>query len=335
MSKLFSPLDIGALAISHRLILPGLVQLHEVENATHPIPQFDYAERATAQGLLISEPCYVSSAGSASVPYTGLEGPGGIGRWRQVTDAVHCRGGLIVAQLSHLGRLAHSSVTGQRPCAPSSVPARCMVRSIERRLVTAEAPLPLDQAGIDWIIAEYRDAASRAISAGFDGVELNSADGHLPNQFIDDMSNRRTDRYGGSLTNRITFLAEVVDALIKVCGAQRVGVRISPYSEYNDAGDSKPLALYATVLRELRELEIAYVHLVRSDRHGGLLGHRLFDDPDAARTFRAAFSGMLLVSGEFTRELAIEAVQSRWADAIGFGKSFINEPDLAKRLLDI
>lgn len=334
MPKLFSPLDAGELALSHRLVFPGLVQLHPMGKAALRIPKFDYARRATPQGLIISEPCYVSSAGSADAPHTCGAHPEWLREWRRATDAVHYNGGLIVAQLCHVGRLAHSSITGRRPVGPSTRSARCTVRSLHGRWVEAEVPQALDQDGIDSVIAEYQSTAIRAVSAGFDGVELNGADGYLPNQFLDDVVNDRADRYGGAIQNRTIFISEVVHALVQVCGAGRVGVRLSPYSEYNDAQDSAPLALYAAVLQELCDQEVAYVHLVRSDRRGKILGHTPFDDALAERTFRAAFSGAILVSGEFTKDLAIASVKSRWADAVGFGTSWIDDPDFVRRLLD-
>jgi N-ethylmaleimide reductase len=334
MSKLFSPLDAGELALSHRLVLPGLVQLHPAGDALLHFPTFDYAKRATSQGLIVSEPFYVSAAGAVSGSPMYPASPDSLRNWQPVTNDVHAKGGLIVAQLCHLGRLAHSSITGQRPVGPSTRAARCRVRSIDGTWVEAEIPQALDQDGIDSVIAAYQDMASGALSAGFDGVELNSADGYLPNQFLDDVINDRTDRYGGSIHGRTTFVLEVVHALNQVWGAGRVGVRISPYSEYNDAQDSAPLALYAALLQELRDQEVAYVHLTRSDRRGKILGHEPFDDPLAARTFRSAFSGALLVSGEFTRDRAIASVESRWADAIGFGTSYIDDPNLVQRLLD-
>jgi N-ethylmaleimide reductase len=337
MSKLFSPLDAAGLALAHRLVLPGLVQLHEVESSlphSPTTPRFDYARRATSNGLLISEPCYVSLAGSADGSHTSLVHPEGCPGWQQVIHAVHANGGMIVAQLCHMGRLAHSSTTGSRPVGPSTRYARCLVRSIHGTWVASEIPEALDQNGIDKVIAQYKSAAISAVSLGFDGVELNGADGYLPNQFLDDVVNDRADRYGGSIGRRTTFIAEVVHALIQACGAARVGVRVSPYSEYNDAQDSAPRALYAAVLQELSDQEIAYVHFVRSDRRGRISGHEPFDDPLAARTFRAAFAGAILVSGEFTKELAIASVESRWADAVGFGTSLINDPDFIRRLLD-
>jgi len=318
MPKLFSPLNFGAIDLSHRIVMPGLVQLPYARNEGRPTAGA-YAQITTVGGLIIGEPSPISMQGTGHIGSGGLYDRPQVQEWRHITDAVHARKGVIIAQLCHVGRLAHSSINGDGPVSASDRPCRSMVWSAAGNLVPAETPRPLDQRGIDAVIGDYRQAALNAREAGFDAVELNSADGYLPDQFLQDLTNTRTDRYGGMTENRILFLSEVVQALIDVWGRERVGVRLSPCGSYNDIADSDPVELFTAALRQLWEHDIAYVHLVRSRADGTICGHEPFAMPQAAERFRAAFPGIMIVSGNYTRDSAVEAVESRWADAVGFG----------------
>ena len=322
MAKLFTPLNVGALELSHRAVVPGLVPMPRTALASRvPMTRENYARCASAGGLIISEPTQISIQGAGLPAARGLHQASHIEEWRTITNAVHARGGFIVAQLWHVGRVAHSSINQEGPVGPSSIPSSAKVLSESWDFVDAEVPRTLDQSGIDGVISDYRAAAANAKDAGFDGVELNGADGYLPDQFLQDRTNTRIDRYGGSMESRTYFLFEVIETLHEVWGADRVGVRLSPFGELNDISDSAPTELFTETMRSLYDRDLAYVHLVRTTSDGHIDDHRLLDRPVAAR-LRSAFPGVLITSGKYSQSEAIEIVQSRWADAVGISAPF-------------
>ena len=270
MSKLYSSLNMGELQLGHRLVV---------------LSPDDYAGTSTMGGLIISEPCAVSSDVGPRAPRRRLDTREDIEDWRRITGAVHGRGGIIVLRIVHSG-------------------------SANSTLATT-----LDGAGIDAIIADYAACAHRGMLAGFDGVELDASSGNLPDQFLCDRVNAREDRWGGCIENRIHFLSEIVQALADVCGRTRVGVRVSPYRAFSGMGDSDPAALFTALLSVLSDQEIAYVHIVRP----------LFNvDVATTKRFRAAFPDVILLSGNYTLQSALTCIEFRWADAIGFDSAFPN-----------
>jgi N-ethylmaleimide reductase len=278
------------LEVSHRIVVAAASCRNRAnhDGRAQPMPAFDYARRATTGGLIIGESSPTSLQGSGSPSVLGLYQAWHVEEWRQAIDAVHARGGLILAQLWHAGRLAHSSINKQGPVGASEIVASCKVVSAGSTFVDADPPRSLDAAGIDAVIADYRQAALNARAAGFDGVELDAADGCLPDQFLRDGTNRRRDRYGGSSAGRTLFLEEVVQALAGVWGPERVGVHLSPFGRLNDMWDSDSLSLFPDAMSALAEQEIAFVRLARANTDHRAAGGDLAPTSEAM-LLRAAF----------------------------------------------
>ncbi|XVN48579.1 alkene reductase [Novosphingobium rhizosphaerae] len=254
-----------------------------------------------------------------------------IAGWRAITDAVHERGGQIVMQLWHVGRQSHPDIQpdGEAPVAPSAIAA-------EGYGYAAHGPVPftmpraLERAEIAGIIAEFGAGAARARAAGFDGVEIHGANGYLPDQFLQDGTNKRTDDYGGPIENRARFLLEVTQAAIAAFGADRVGVRLSPSGTYGSMSDSDPQATFGYVARKLDGLGIAYLHVVEPRIKGTELIAE--GEPIAVRHLRPLFGGTIIAAGGFDRAGADAVLETGDADAVAFGRAFIANPDLPERL---
>jgi len=257
--------------------------------------------------------------------------------WRNVVDAVHAKGGLIFLQLWHVGRVSHSSYQpgGALPVAPSAVPISAELKTMtaDGKPASYETPRALETAEVAGIVEAFRQAASNAMKAGFDGVEIHGANGYLIEQFLQSRSNLRTDRYGGSIENRARFLMEITQAVIGVWGANRVGVRLSPYGIANDSGEADPMPLYTHVVQALNPLGLAYLHFIEPRSSGAgraEVNHQ--NVPSAMVLFRPIWKGVLITAGGFTGETANAAIAEGHADAIAFGRIFISNPDLPHRL---
>jgi N-ethylmaleimide reductase len=251
-----------------------------------------------------------------------------------VTDAVHAKGGLIVLQIWHTGRISHSSMQpdGALPVAPSAVAAPGMHMDAAGAPVPFETPRALREDEIPGIVARFRQAAENAKAAGFDGVEVHGANGYLLDQFLQDGTNKRGDRYGGSIENRARLLLEAVDAAVEAWGADRVGVRLSPWGKFNGMNDSDPAALFDHVTAALGARGLAYLHLVEARADQNSDTNALDPNaPDAASRFKARFGGKLIAAGGFTREAAARLVAENRSDAVAFGRLFIANPDLPER----
>ena len=337
MSKelLFSPLQLGVLQIPNRIIMAPLTRMRAGPNSVPtPMNAEYYAQRASA-GLIISEGTAVSldAHGYPSAPgiYTAEQ----IAGWRVVTDAVHARGGRIIMQIAHNGRNSHSSLRpdGSVPVAPSAIPGNIPALTRDFQQVKAEIPRALEAGEIPVIVGTFRQAALNAMEAGFDGVELQGANSHLIEQFLEDGTNTRTDNYGGSLKNRARFLLAIIEEVSAAIGSDRLGVRLSPFGQYGGIHDSKPNELFSFVIKTLSEGHLAYLHLIEA--RGSEIG--LSDDlhegaVNNAVLFRSAFKGPLLSAGAYTPASAIVAIEQKHADAIVFGRLFIANPDLVERI---
>ena len=273
--------------------------------------------------------------GNPGVP--GIYSEPQISGWRAVVDAVHARGGLIFLQLWHVGRVSHSSYQpgGILPVAPSAVPISppLMTMTDGGAPQPYETPRALETGEVADVVEGFRQAAINARDAGFDGVEIHGANGYLIEQFLQSKTNLRTDKYGGSIENRARFLIEIADAVIGVWGADRVGVRLSPYGIANDSGEADPMALYSHVVKSLDPLGLAYLHFIepRSSGSGRAeVNHQ--NVPSAMLLFRPLWKGVLMTAGGFSGEAANAAIADGHADAIAFGRLFISNPDLPHRL---
>jgi N-ethylmaleimide reductase len=334
---LFTPVRLGAFDLSHRVIMAPLTRLRSRQpgDVPHALNAEYYGQRASKGGLIITEATDITAQARGYPGAPGIYSPEQIEGWRKVTDAVQAKGGRIVVQIWHTGRVSHSSMQpdGQVPVAPSAVAAPGDHMSATFEPVPFETPRALGLDEIAGLVAAFRTAAENARKAGFDGVEIHGANGYLIDQFLQDGTNRRTDQYGGSIENRSRFLLEVVDAVSTVWGAERVGVRLSPWGRSNGMKDSNPAALYNHVGGELGRRGVAYLHVVepRADQNSDV---NALDPnaPDAAAQVKKAFGGKVISAGGYVRETAAAAIAEGKADAIAFGRLFIANPDLPERL---
>ena len=327
--KLFTPLELGDLTLPNRVVMAPLTSNRALPDGDvpHALNAEYYAQRATA-GLIISEGTQISPEGKGYIQTPGIYSATQVAGWRTVTDAVHAAGGRIFAQLWHVGRISHVSLLpgGQAPVAPSPISAKSQTFTASG-FADASEPRALETEELSRVVADYRRAAENATAAGFDGVEIHAANGYLIDQFLRDGTNRRDDAYGGSAENRTRFLAEVLEAVTQVLPSSRVGVRFSPFSSFNDITDSDPLDTFAVAMSRANDAGLGYVHLVEGETGGARTFPR-----GALVSLRANFSGAHMANNAYTREMAIDAVQSDEADLIAFGALFIANPDLVARL---
>ncbi|MFQ8431094.1 alkene reductase [Amaricoccus sp. W119] len=329
-AKLFTPLKAGALSLRNRVVMAPLTRNRARPRDDAPIDlHVDYYRQRASAGLIISEGTQISPMGKGYAWTPGIHSPAQIDGWRAVTDAVHAEGGTIVAQIWHVGRVSHSSLLpdGAQPVGPSALTAATRTFDGEKFMPTSE-PRAIDIGGIGRVLANYHHAAMNARSAGFDGVEIHAANGYLIEQFMRASSNTRTDAYGGSVENRTRFLEEVVATVSEAIGADRVGVRLSPFSHANGVEIDGAEELYSRAIERISAYGLAYLHLVEGETGG----ERSLPDPEAIARLRALFKGVYIANNGYDREMAIDAVESGAADAVAFGKLFISNPDLVERL---
>lgn len=343
MTTLFDPLRAGDLDLANRVIMAPLTRNRSPNAVPGDLGVEYYTQRATA-GLIITEATAIThqAQGYADVP--GLYGPKQLAGWKKITDSVHSAGGKIVTQLWHVGRISHVSLQpeGGKPVAPSAIQANAKTYIKDEnggQFVETSEPRALQTDEIPGIVEDYARAARSAVDeAGFDGIELHGANGYLLDQFLRSGSNKRTDAYGGSIENRARLLFEVVDAVTAEIGAGRVGIRLSPVTPANDASDPDPQSLFNHVAAGLASRGLAYVHIIE----GATGGERDFSQGETAfdyTAFKAAYrdgggEGAWLVNNGYDGALAKEAVSSGRADAVVFGRLFIANPDLVRRLRD-
>ncbi|MGE5026866.1 MAG: alkene reductase [Betaproteobacteria bacterium] len=323
--NLFTPLQLGLHTLGNRLVMAPLTRNRAgTGNVPQPINVEYYRQRATA-GLIISEGSQISPSAVGYPATPGIHSPEQIAGWKQVTDAVHGRGGRIFLQLWHCGRISHPSLLPDNalPVAPSAIRPQGEVFTYQgpQPFVT---PRALETGEIPGIVEDYRQAAKNALAAGFDGVEIHAANGYLLDQFIRDGANQRTDAYGGSLEGRSRLLLEVAAAVTGVWGADRVGVRLSPINSFNDMRDSNPQKTFEFMAAALNAFDLAYLHGMELDF--GPAPH----DFDFAR-FRRCFKGRYMANGGYDQVRANAALASGYADMVAFGVPFLANPDLPER----
>ena len=322
-SVLFTPLQLGDLTLPNRIIMAPLTRARAgAERLPNAMMAQYYRDRASA-GLIVSEATSVCPMGVGYADTPGIWSDAQVEGWKLVTEAVHQEGGRIFVQLWHVGRISDPMfLDGQLPVAPSAIAPKGNVSLVrpEKSYVTPRA-LNLDE--IPAIVDAYRQGAENAKKAGFDGVEIHAANGYLLDQFLQDSTNKRQDLYGGSIENRARLLLEVVDAVISVWGSQRVGVHLAPRGDSHDMGDSDPLATFSYVMKALGQRHIAFV-FARAGQGDGYIGDQL----------KQAFGkGIYIANQGLTAEAAEQLIAAGHADAVSFGKLFIANPDLPKRLL--
>eukprot|EP00030_Apusomonadida_sp_AF-17_P002183 a2882_39.p2 GENE.a2882_39~~a2882_39.p2 ORF type:complete len:389 (-),score=139.23 a2882_39:235-1374(-) len=328
-ASLFAAVRIGAIQCANRVVMAPLTRMRAapVTNAPHALNVTYYEQRASA-GLIVTEGTQVCAEGQGYFGTPGCFSDAHEAGWRAVTEAVHRKGGKIVAQLWHVGAISHPLVTGGLPLAASAVNPGGFFHVPGGDKVPRVTPQAMTAQEVWETVSKFGHAALVAQRAGFDGVEIHGAHNYLLEGFIRDSSNKRTDEFGGSIANRLRMPLAVVDACAAVFGADRVGIRLSPVSDANGAVlDSTTQETYGTLLRELDARRIAFVHLVEGQTGSA----RRLDGFDFAGV-RALFGGTVIVNNQYTREMALDAVASGHADCVSFGVPFIANPDLVERL---
>ena len=333
MTSLFDPIRFGDIALANRIVMAPLTRNRAPSQQPNDLMREYYTQRASA-GLIVTEATQVCAQGQGYLDTPGLYTPEQVAGWRKITDAVHAAGGRIVVQLWHVGRISHVSLQpgGAAPVSSTARPAKGKTFTADG-FVDCSTPRALRTDEMPGVIEAYRHAARCAIDAGFDGVEVHGANGYLLEQFLRDSINDRSDAYGGSIANRARLLVEVMRAVATEIGGGRTGLRLSPITPVNDAAqDSDAQALYEHVVRALAPLKLAFLHIIEGQTGGARDLSDKGGKPFDYAALRAIYGGPWLVNNGYSRQMAVDAVGSGAADAVAFGKPFISNPDLVRRL---
>jgi 2,4-dienoyl-CoA reductase-like NADH-dependent reductase (Old Yellow Enzyme family) len=320
MASLLDPIQIGDISLPNRVIMAPLTRLRGTPDHIPTQLNVDYYTQRASAGLIISEgiPVVPQGVGYANVP--GIWSPQQVEAWKLVTKSVHNAGGRILAQIWHVGRISDPRfLEGQLPVAPSAIKPAGHV-SLARPVTEYVTPRALETSEIAGIVEGFRKGAENAKLAGFDGVEIHGANGYLIDQFLQDGSNHRTDKYGGAIENRARLMLEVADAAISVWGAKRVGMHLAPRGDSQDMHDSNPAATFGYVARELGRRGLAF-----------LLAREYFGPDRLGPQLKKQFGGVYIVNEKYTRAQAEQVIQDGEADAVAFGQLFIANPDLPAR----
>ncbi len=335
MTKLFTPLKVGAITVPNRIFMAPLTRLRSIEPGDIPTPLMgEYYRQRASSGLIITEATQISFQAKGYAGAPGLHTPEQIAAWKAINAGIHAENGHSSVQLWHTGRISHTSLQPdqQPPVAPSAIAAntRTSLRDEQGRTIREETSTPraLEKAEIAQIVQDFRQAATNAKEADFDLLELHSAHGYLIHQFLSPASNQRTDEYGGSIENRTRFALEVVDAAIAGWSADRIGIRISPLGPFNgldNGDDQEEAALY--YIAELAKRNLAYLHISEPDWAGGKPYSEAF-----RKAIRAIYPGVIVGAGAYTAEKGEELISKGLIDAVAFGRVYIANPDLVTRL---
>jgi len=326
---LFDPFVMSGLPLNNRIVMAPMTRSRADEHGlVSDLHATYYTQRATA-GLIVSEAINISQDALGSPLTPGLFNVAQITAWRRVTDSVHAAGGRIFAQLWHTGRVGHSSVRGGvLPVAPSAIAITGQKHFTPTGQQDYEVPRALSLAEVKAAIADYGKAAQAAKDAGFDGVELHAAFGYLPNQFLVDGANQRTDEYGGSIENRCRFTLEAMAALIEVWGEGRAGIKLSPSIPINSMIDSDPTALFSHLISKLDAMPLAYLHLMQAMSPLDAFPHW---SKDPLATFGPLYRGALITNGGYSQASAGAVLQAEQAQLVSFGAKYVSNPDLVER----
>lgn len=327
-ADLLEPVRVGSLTLANRVVMAPLTRSRAGRGDVLGLMHAEYYAQRASAGLIISEATQISPQGKGYAFTPGIYSEEQVAGWKIVTDAVHRKGGRIFAQLWHVGRISHPDLQEHNalPVAPSAIRPAGQAFTVTgfKDFVTPHA---LSTEEITPIVAQYVHAARCALQAGFDGVELHAANGYLIAQFLCDKTNQRLDQYGGSFENRSRLLLEVLNGICSVWPSNRVGVRLSPVSHANDIEDSNPMALYSYVVKQLNELNLAFLHCVE----GETIGPRIIPEGFSFAILRSLYNGIYMANNGYDLELAVKARKDDLADLICFGRPFIANPDLVDR----
>jgi N-ethylmaleimide reductase len=331
-TKLFSPIEIGGLNLAHRVVMAPLTRMRtDAGGIPNDLMAEYYAQRATKGGFIIAEATLVSANGQAYLGAPGIMNDAQVEGWKKITRAVHAKKAKIFLQLWHGGRMSHSDLqpNGEQPIGPSAIEhdgvafTHDWVPSTPNRAATV--------AEIHAIVNDFHNGAENAKAAGFDGIELHGANGYLIDEFLQEGSNKRTDEYGGSIPNRVRLLLEVVTQMVAVYGGNCVGVRLGPSGTWGGMSDSDPVALFTYAAEQLNQFDLAYLHLIEPRVFGNVDRDDLVV-PVAAAQLRQVFKGPIIAAGGFQGDDAAAIIERGDADMVAFGRHFIANPDLVKRL---
>ena len=328
---LFRPITVGRMEVPNRIAMAPMTRYRSDESGlANDLHIAYYTQRASA-GLIVAETSYVEDTGRISSFITGICRDDQVASWRKVTNSVHAAGGRIVLQLMHGGRFSHPALQpdGGPPMAPSAIaispPETARMTSGNEPTGT---PREMTLADIQRLLAAYGTAAQNAITAGFDGVELHAGNGYLPSQFINSNANKRTDAYGGSIANRARFAVEALESIIAAIGADRVGVKVSPWIALHGVEDETPVETHSYCVQALGALKPAYMHAQLQFDYLPMMPEPF----DPLALVRRNFNGVLIASGQFSREKALKAVTDGALDIVAFGRRFAANPDLPERI---
>ncbi|MCU7939790.1 MAG: alkene reductase [gamma proteobacterium symbiont of Bathyaustriella thionipta] len=320
----FKPLKIGSQILKNRILMAPLTRSRAEENHVPGRLMADYYAQRASAGLIISEATMIMQGHSAFISEPGIYSQQQINGWKQVTDAVHAKCGKIFLQLWHGGRATHPALNdGVQPVAPSPIAIDGQIHTPQGKLEYV-APRELTDAEIPAVIDGFKVAAENAMLAGFDGVEVHAANGYLLDQFLRDGSNKRNGKYGGSINNRARLLLEVLGSVCKICGSDKVGLRLSPLNGFNSMLDSDPVGLSIWLAEKLNSYNLAYLHLMRADFLQQQSG-------DILTPVRKHYHGVLIANMGFTADEANRGIEEGKFDAVAFGVAFLANPDLPER----
>jgi N-ethylmaleimide reductase len=327
--KLLENYKLGNNQLKNRMVLAPMTRSRaSADGVIAPYTVKYYVQRATA-GLIITEATNISEQAIGSPNTPGIYTNEQVEAWKKVTEAVHAEGGTIFMQLWHTGRVGHSSVKkGMQTVSPSAIRIEGQQVYTPEGMQDFEIPRALETAEVKMIVEDYRKAAKNAFKAGFDGVELHAGFGYLPNQFLVDGSNKRTDEYGGNIENRSRFVMEIMDALLDVWGPGKVGIKLSPSIPFNGMIDSDPATNFGYLISKLDKLPLAYLHLMQPVFPIDAFPHW---PKNVLHEFGPLFKGVVIVNGGYNRENAEEVVQNKEAELVAFGSAFLANPDLPQR----
>lgn len=330
MASLFESLQLGSLVLANRVFMAPLTRNRaNVDGVPSELAATYYAQRATA-GLIVTEATQISPMGKGYINTPGIHSPEQVQAWSRIVEAVHQQGGRIFLQLWHVGRISHTSLlpNNVQPVAPSAIRARSQT-FIATGPAQVSEPAALTASGIKETLSDYRRAARNAKEAGFDGVEIHAANGYLIDQFLRTGSNRRTDEYGGSASNRVRFLTEAVEHVLEVWDSRHVGVRISPTVDFNDMTDDNPLETSSVTVARLNSYGLGYLHVVETAQDSKGSSE---EDLALSAHLRTLWKGLYVVNGGYDGPRGKQAIESSHADAVAYGRAFLANPDLPRRL---
>ena len=314
------------LETKNRMIMAPMTRSRALPNGVPSDFASEYYSQRASAGLIITEGIAPSAVGLGYARTPAIENADQIAAWKKITGAVHENGGRIFAQFMHVGRIAHPAnrYTDAEPVSPSAVKAAGQMWTDALGMQDLPTPRALELREIPGVIGEYSRATKNALAAGFDGVELHSASGYLPMQFLSSNTNQRTDAYGGPVNNRIRFVVEVLEAMCEAAGsASKVGIKISPAMPFNDIHDANPVETYTTLVKSIGSLGLAYLHVLQSA-----------PEPNYFKMLRPLFDGPFAAGGGFTKDSGDAMLASGGADFIVYGKLFLANPDLVLRFAE-